>query len=160
MSNSSSKIGRWIAAGLAMVVLAAVFYNLVVDNMPKGEVRQVASYVPWDKEALAIAETIPVQNGGRIKPLSTLAGFTMLSLHGARSMKIEGADGTKYTITPTAWLMDTLFRPHLSANLPTFRIDNSAVLEAIGVKPRGKRDRYSYADIEPAREKLTELTRT
>jgi ABC-type transport system involved in cytochrome c biogenesis permease subunit len=160
MSNSSSKTGRWIAAGLAMVVLASVFYNLVVDNMPKGEVRQVAGYVPWDKEALVIAETIPVQNGGRIKPVSTLAGFTMLSLHGARSMKIEGSDGKKYTIKPTAWLMDTLFRPHLSANLPTFRIDNSAVLEAIGVKPRGKRDRYSYADIEPARGKLTELTRT
>jgi ABC-type transport system involved in cytochrome c biogenesis permease subunit len=34
------------------------------------------------------------------------------------------------------------------------------VLEAIGVKPRGKRDRYSYSDIEPARQKLIELAKS
>ncbi len=160
MSNSSSKIGRWIAAVLAVLVLGAVFYNVVVDNMPKGEVRQVEGYSAWEKETLKVAETVPVQNGGRIKPLSTFAGFTMLGLHGARSMKIEGSDGKKFTIKPTAWLMDSLFRPQLAIKLPTFRIDNSSVLEAIGLKPRGKRDRYSYADIEPARQKLIELAKT
>ena len=157
MSNSSSKVGRWIAAGLALIVLGAVFYNLVVDNMPKGEVRQVEGYTPWEKETLKVAETLPIQNGGRIKPLSTFAGFTMLGLHGARSMKVEGVGGKTYKIAPTAWLMDSLFRPQLAIKLPTFRIDNSSVLEAIGVKTRGKRDRYSYADIGPGREKLIEL---
>jgi ABC-type transport system involved in cytochrome c biogenesis permease subunit len=160
MSNSSSKIGRWIAAGLAMLLLVAVFSNVVVDNMPKGEVRKVEGYTPWAAETLGIAETIPVQNGGRIKPLSTFAGFTMLGLHGARSMKVEGADGKEFKIKPTAWLMDTLFRPQLAVHLPTFRIDNSSVLEAIGVKTRGKRDRYSYADIEPGRQKLVDLAKT
>jgi ABC-type transport system involved in cytochrome c biogenesis permease subunit len=157
MSNSSSKIGRWIAAILAMAMLAFVLSNVVVDNMPKGEVRKVEGYTPWPDETLEIAETIPLQNGGRIKPFSTYAGFTMLGLHGARSMKVECADGKEYRIKPTAWLMDTLFRPELAVNLPTFRIDNSSVLEAIGVKTRGKRDRYSYADIEPGRAKLVEL---
>ncbi len=126
-----------------MLVLVGVFYNLVVDNMPKGEVRQVEGYTSWEKETLKVAETIPIQNGGRIKPLSTFAGFTMLGLHGARSMKIEGTAGKKVSINPTAWLMDTLFRPQLAIKLPTFRIDNSAVLEAISVQTRGKRDRYS-----------------
>ncbi|RYD41093.1 MAG: hypothetical protein EOP85_13225, partial [Verrucomicrobiaceae bacterium] len=93
MSDSKFKIGRWIAAGLATLLLIAVFYNVVKDNMPKGEVRTVENYTPWEKEVLEVAETIPVQNGGRIKPLSTYAGFTMLGLHGARSMKIEGKDG-------------------------------------------------------------------
>jgi ABC-type transport system involved in cytochrome c biogenesis permease subunit len=157
MSDSSSKTGRWIAAILAMAMLAFVLSNVVVDNMPKGEVRKVEGYTAWPDETLEIAETIPLQNGGRIKPLSTYAGFTMLGLHGARSMKIEGADGKEFKIKPTAWLMDTLFRPQLAVNLPTFRIDNSSVLEAIGVKTRGKRDRYSYADIEPGRAKLVEL---
>lgn len=159
MSNSSPKTGRWIAAGLAMLVLVAVFYNLVVDNMPKGEVRQVEGYTAWETETLKIAETIPVQNGGRIKPLASYGGFTMLGLHGARSMKIMGLDNKPITITPTAWLLDTLFRPQLATKLPTFRIDNSAVLEAIGVTPRGKRDRYSYSDIEPGREKLVDLAK-
>lgn len=160
MSNSSSKAGRWIAAALATLLLVAVFYNLVKDNMPKGEVRQIDGYTPWSEEALKIAETLPVQNGGRIKPLSTFAGFTMLGLHGARSMKIEADGGKEIKIKPTAWLMDSLFRPQLAIKLPTFRIDNSAVLEAIGVKPRGKRDRYSYEDIEPGREKLVELAQS
>ena len=160
MSNSSSKIGRWIAAVLATLLLVAVAYQMVKDNMPKGDVRQVEGYIPWEKETLKVAETIPVQNGGRIKPLSTYAGFTMLGLHGARSMKIEGTGGKTYKIAPTAWLMDSLFRPQLAIKLPTFRIENSDVLEAIGVKSRGKRDRYSYSDIEPGREKLIELAKT
>ncbi len=160
MSDSSSKIGRWIAAGLATAMLVVVFSNLLADNMPKGEVRKVEGYQPWPAETLEIAETIPLQNGGRTKPLSTFAGFTMLGLHGARSMKVEGTDGKEFKIKPTAWLMDTLFRPQLAVNLPTFRIDNSSVLEAIGVKTRGKRDRYSYADIEPGREKLVELAKS
>ncbi len=101
MSNSSSKIGRWIAAGLAMLLLVSVFSNVVVDNMPKGEVRKVEGYTPWPEETLKIAETIPLQNGGRIKPLSTFAGFTMLGLHGARSMKVEGAAGKEFKIKPT-----------------------------------------------------------
>ena len=160
MSKSSSKVGRWIAAALALLVIVVIFTNLVIDNMPKGEVRQIESYTPWSEETLKIAETLPVQNGGRIKPLSTLAGFTMLGLHGARSMEVEGAGGKTLKIKPTAWLMDSLFRPQLAIQLPTFRIDNSAVLEAIGVKPRSKRDRYSYSDIEPGREKLVDLAKT
>jgi hypothetical protein len=81
----------------------------------------------------------------------------MLSLHGARSMKIEGDGGAEFRIRPTEWMLDALFRPRLAIQQPTFRMDNSAALEAIGVKPRGRRDRYSYADIEPGREKLGEL---
>jgi ABC-type transport system involved in cytochrome c biogenesis permease subunit len=160
MSNSSSKTGRWIAAGLAMLLLVSVFYNVVKDNTPKGDYREIKGYTPWPEETLKVAETLPIQNGGRIKPFSTFAGFTMLGLHGARSMKVTDEGGKEFKIKPTAWLMDTLFRPQLAIKLPTFRIDNSSVLEAIGVKPRGKRDRYSYEDIEPGREKLVELAKS
>jgi ABC-type transport system involved in cytochrome c biogenesis permease subunit len=177
MSNSSSKIGRWIAAGLALALLLAVFANVVVDNMPQGEARQIEGYAAWPDETLKIAESIPLQDGGRVKPLSAYAGFTMLGLHGARSMEIEGAPVKLSTmdrlirkmrgqnektviLKPTAWLLDTLFRPQLAVNLPTFRIDNSAVIEAIGLKTRGKRDRYSYADIIPARAKLLKIAQS
>ena len=160
MTHTKFRAGRWIAACLAALGLAAVFYNLVMDNMPKGDVRKVEGYTPWSAETLTAAETLPVQDGGRIKPLATYAGFTMLGLHGARSMKIEGSDGKEIRIKPMAWMLDALFRPQLAIHQPTFRIDNSAALEAIGVKTRGKRDRYSYADIEPGREKLAELTKT
>jgi ABC-type transport system involved in cytochrome c biogenesis permease subunit len=84
----------------------------------------------------------------------------MLGIHGARSMKIEGAGGRTYTIGPAEWLFDALFRPQYAIEQPTFRVDNSSALEAIGVKTRGKRDRYSYTDIEPGRTKLGELAKS
>ncbi|MGA0845074.1 MAG: cytochrome c biogenesis protein [Luteolibacter sp.] len=160
MSQPRPAIGRWIAAILAAAGLATVFYQLLMDNMPKGEVRTVDSYSAWEDETLGIAAALPVQDGGRIKPFSTYAGFTMLRLHGARSMKIANEDGVEFKITPTEWLLDLLFRPQFSVRQPSFRIDNSSAIEAIGIEPRGKRDRYSYADIAPGREKLGELAQT
>ncbi|MBC8126890.1 MAG: cytochrome c biogenesis protein CcsA [Gloeobacteraceae cyanobacterium ES-bin-144] len=160
MSNSSFPAGRWIAAVLAALALAAVFYNLVIDNMPKGDVRNVPHYTPWDAETIRLAETLPIQDGGRIKPLSTYAGFAMLSLHGARSMKIAGESGKTLKIKPTEWMLDALFRPQIAADQPTFRVDNSSALEAIGVKTRGKRDRYSYSDIQSGRNKLGVLAQS
>jgi ABC-type transport system involved in cytochrome c biogenesis permease subunit len=159
MSDSSSKIGRWIAAVLALLLLTAVFYNVVKDNMPQDEARTVAGYTAWDPKTIEVAESIPVQDGGRIKPLSTYAAFSMLSLHGARSMEIQDERGVKYKIKPTAWMLDTLFRPQFAVKLPTFRIDNSSIIEAAGLKTGDKRDRYSYDDIEPGREKLIELAK-
>lgn len=160
MDKDASKIGRWVAAILAFILLVAVFTNVVIDNTPKGDARPVSDYTPWEEETLRVAEKIPVQDGGRIKPFSTYAGFTMLALRGDRSMKIEGKDGEVYNIKPTEWLMDTLFRPHYAVKMPTFRVENSSVLSAIGVEPRGKRDRYSYSDLEPGREKLVELAKS
>jgi ABC-type transport system involved in cytochrome c biogenesis permease subunit len=174
MSNTSSHFGRWIAAGLAALLLLAVFGAFLMDVMPKGEARKVEGYKPWPAETIRVMEALPVQDGGRIKPLSAFAGFKMYGLHGQRSMAIEGEpqkfspfarfirklrgkNDRSVTLKPTAWMMDALFRPAMSIEQPTFRIDNSAVLEAIGVKPRGKRDRYSYAEIEPGRAKLGEL---
>ena len=75
-------------------------------------------------------------------------------------MKVEGKGGKVFKIKPTEWLMDTLFRPELAIDLPTFRVDNSQVLEAIGVETKGRRDRYSYAEIEPGRTKLIELAQS
>ncbi len=160
MTATRPSTGRWIAAVLAAAGLATVFYNLLMDNMPKGEVREVENYTPWSAETLRTAAPLPIQDGGRIKPLSTYAGFTMLRLHGARSMKIEDGKGKEYKLKPTEWLLDILFRPQLAIHQPTFRIDNSAAIEAIGIEPRGKRDRYSYADLSAGREKLGELAQT
>ncbi len=160
MKTNHSSIGRWVAAALALGVLGVIFFNLIKDVMPKGEVRKVADYQPWSAETVRVAEAIPVQDGGRVKPLSTYAGFTMLGLHGARSMEIADKSGTEFKISPTEWLLDTLYRPQLAVQMPTFRIDNSAVLEAIGVKPKGKRDRYSYSDLQSGRPKLLELAKT
>jgi ABC-type transport system involved in cytochrome c biogenesis permease subunit len=157
MNQPPSTIGRKIAAALAIVGLLGLFSSLVVSSMPKGKPRQIEGYRPWSAETLTAAETLPIQDGGRIKPLATYAGFSMLATHGSRGMKVAGSDGKPVKLSPTAWLLDTLFRPQLAVQHPTFRLDNSAVLEAIGVKATHKRDRYSYQDIESGLEKLWEL---
>lgn len=157
MSEKKATTGRWIAAGLAFGAVILVLLQVAKDNRPKGEVRELPAYVPWSDETVRLFETLPVQEGGRIKPLSSQAGFTMMSLHQARSMEIKGKSGKKITISPTEWMMDSIFRPKLAVDLPTFGIDNSEILSNAGIKIRGKRDRYSYADIEEGREKIIEL---
>ena len=160
MQHKNPVWGKWVVAALAAGALAVVFVNMLIDNRPKGDPQKVEGYVPWEKESLKLVESLPLQDGGRIKPFSTYAGFKMLQLHGARSMKVEGKGGEEFKIKPTEWLMDTLFRPELAVNLPTFRVDNSQVLEAISVETKGRRDRYSYAEIEPGIVKLIELAQS
>jgi ABC-type transport system involved in cytochrome c biogenesis permease subunit len=159
MTPPSSTLGRKLAAAFAIAGLLVLFGSLVVTSMPTGKPRQIDNYHAWSKETLGVAETLPIQDGGRIKPLATFAGFNLLASHGSRSMTVAGSDGKPVKLTPTAWLLDTLFRPQFAVQHPTFRIDNSAVLEAIGVKAGHKRDRYSYRDIGPGLEKLRELAK-
>ncbi|QTN31843.1 cytochrome c biogenesis protein CcsA [Akkermansiaceae bacterium] len=160
MKDKGSIWGRWVVAVLALGALGLVFVNMLIDNMPKGEAQKVEGYEPWEKATVEAVEALPVQDGGRIKPLSTFAGFRMLQLHGARSMKVQGKGGEVFRLKPTEWMMDTLFRPQLAVDLPTFRVDNSEVLKAIGVEAKGRRDRYSYSEISPGLGKLIELAQS
>lgn len=158
--KAKSKTGSWVFATLAAIGLVAALLNLFIDNMPKGDAQKVEGYKPWDKETVELVTGLPVQDGGRVKPFSTFAGFKMLGLHGARSMKLQDEAGVVYKIKPTEWLMDTVFRPHMAIKMPTFRIDNSKVLEAIDVEQKGRRDRYSYEEIVSGRAKLIELAQS
>lgn len=160
MFEKKSKIGRWIAAAIALGGMLVVLLQVARDNTAKGEVRKIEGYRPWSEETVKIMETLPVQDGGRIKPFTTKAGFMMLGIHGARSMKVEGADGKVHKLKPTEWMMDSIFRPQLAVHLPTFRVDNSDVLTNAGLEIRGRRDRYSYSDIEAGREKIIELAKS
>lgn len=162
-----SLTGRWIAFGVVILALVAVLGLLAKDMTPENTLRKIDGYSKWSKETIGVAETLPVQDGGRVKPFSTYAGFTMLRLYGSRSMKFEvpNPDAGKakekpfvtVTLKPTDWLLDCLFRPHLAVDFPTFRIDNSAVVQAVGLEGGSKRDRYSYRDLEAARDKLMDL---
>ncbi|HPJ99645.1 MAG TPA: hypothetical protein PKW60_09190, partial [Candidatus Hydrogenedentes bacterium] len=41
----------------------------------------------WDREALELFGALPVQEGGRIKPMATFAAFKLLKLRGIRSWR-------------------------------------------------------------------------
>ncbi len=101
----------------------------------------------WDDETLELFATLPVQDGGRVKPMSTLAGFKLLKMNGKRSL--ETPSGEK--LGATAWLLDCLFFPEQARTYQSFLVQNGQVLTAIGLEPKHRRDRYSYDDLAPGR---------
>lgn len=108
----------------------------------------------WDDETLEAFASVPVQDGGRIKPLGTLASVKLLKLNGKRYYKPE--DGK--TLTPLEWMLDCIFFPAVAEDYDCFRVSDSEVVTAIGATAHVKRqDYYTYRELEPARAKLFEL---
>jgi len=144
--KSFNRAARWTGFGLAIVapILIAVTTNR--EGYKKREYYEVEEYQKWSEEVVEIAKRIPVQDGGRMKPLETRAGFLMLKLHGARKMKIKSGK-EKISIGPTEWLLDVLFRPELAKKMPTFRVDDSDLLKTAGIKVKDRRDRYSFNEL-------------
>lgn len=105
----------------------------------------------WDREVIRLAETLPIQSEGRIKPLSTYARFMLMRLSGKTS--VRGVDGKR--LSPTEWLLLCLFYPEKAQDCPVFIVHDQAVLENVGLPGHGKkRDRYSYRELLPARATL------
>ena len=186
-----SKIGRWIAfflvlsvlGGIGMLTLRKNSKNAFSSEVP----REMESYEVWQDEVIEISRNMAVQDGGRVKPFSTWAGFTALKLRGTRSMKIL-VEGEEVKLEPEDIMLDCLFRPELAKELAIFRIDNSNILtglvdhgESLEVphapsigddfisaieeikNSKDRRDRYSYnelADIVPVLLATAEQMRT
>lgn len=124
----------------------------------------------WDAQTLELFGSLPVQEGGRIKPMSTVAAFKLLKLRGKRSWRGPERPGDSRVqralmgvshpeLGPVEWLMDTLFYPRAAAAYPVFLVQSDELADAIGVPHQGKRkrDRYSYLELLPGRDKLYQL---
>ena len=172
-SKRRSKIGRWVAFVLVVLLLASYGLYTIRVNVSSDELLEVNTYQEWEQEVVDGSRDIALQDGGRIKPFSTWAGFAMLKLHGARSMKFK-VNGQKVKIGPEQFMLDCLFRPDLARQLPVFRVDDSQVISSLAtgdlpeevqrlsgidsatknevirkaVEGKGRRDRYSYAELE------------
>ncbi|MFP4500325.1 MAG: cytochrome c biogenesis protein [Candidatus Hydrogenedentota bacterium] len=108
----------------------------------------------WDTEVLDTFARLPVQEGGRVKPLDTLAQFTLLSLNGKRAVETPGGEERDHL----QWMLDCLFFPEIARTYPNFVVNSYEAIEAIGVaQHEKKRDRYSYAELAAGRDKLMEL---
>ncbi len=121
-----------------------------------------SSYTEWDKETVDLFASLPVQDGGRIKPMDSIARFAMFRMHQVRGMSFvlkdsKSGETQKIKLTPAEWLMDVFFRTEQAKAYPTFRINDSDVAIALGIKPKKKRDKYSYNELVPGRSKLSEL---
>jgi len=116
---------------------------------------QTDAPVRWDKQTLKSFSTIPIQDAGRIKPLSTFADFKLIQFNGKRSCK----DATGRKITAMEWLLTCFFFQEEAKAFKVFRVDNAAVLDLVGIAHIKKRDSYSFQEISQAEEKLLNKTK-
>ncbi len=101
----------------------------------------------WTPAVVEQLATLPVQEGGRVKPLSALAAHTIYSVHGRRDLKLDldGDGSADVTLTPTEWLLDVFCEPATADRYPLFRIENVEVLDAIGIAHEGgQRFNFEY----------------
>jgi ABC-type transport system involved in cytochrome c biogenesis permease subunit len=85
---------------------------------------------------------LPVQVGGRIKPLDSVARNTLLVLAGRQ--KVVTLEGT--TLSPIEWFMDLTMRPELADDYPVFKIEFPDDLGFAGLAKQGQRY-YSFNDL-------------
>jgi len=139
--------------GAAWLLLSAGLLTGCSSRPYDGPEAVVQRSEAWDPETVDLAGTIPVQEGGRIKPLDTLAGFRLLKWNGKR--KLVTPTGEK--LERTEWLLDVLLFPEQARYYRHFLVRDSAAITAIGLKPERefkKSDRWSYEELLPARDEL------
>lgn len=108
----------------------------------------------YTQEMLDLAGSLPVQESGRIKPLSTVAGFRLLKMNGKRSLKVEGL-APEDELDSMGWLLDVMLFPGQAGHYPCFRIDDWDLVTSIGVDAKKKRRAwFSYEELAAGREAL------
>ncbi len=149
-----NKKTRWcvfciLLLGIAAIAVVAIRGSLVPRTVPK-----VASYEPWSPELVELVEAMPVQEGGRLKPFSTWSMFRLYSIHSKRKIKIE-VEGEKVTISPTEWMLDCIFRHEVADSLPSFRVEDSQIAEALSIQTGTFRDRHGVEVYKKKRDLYT-----
>ncbi|MEN8784206.1 MAG: cytochrome c biogenesis protein CcsA [Akkermansiaceae bacterium] len=141
-----SRALRWVLVIFFLIIEFALIAYAIRGAIPPSDVREVSGYSPWSEEVIKVAEAIPVQEGGRIKPFRTYARFKMMSFHGSLTMKVKEG-GKIHKIGPVAWMLDCMFRPDLADKLPVFLLDDTEILKPFGIEVKDRRARLSFADL-------------
>ena len=87
---------------------------------------------------------LPILEGGRVKPLDSLARNSLLLIHSRQGFRHEGR-----TVGPDEWILDLMFRPQVADTQPIFVIDDPEVISLIGGKQTKNRNYFSFADMAP-----------
>ena len=110
-----------------------------------------SSKVDSDFDLAAFAE-LPVQVGGRIKPLDSVARNTLLIL--SARQKVVTDEGV--TLSPIEWFLDLTMRPERADTYPVFKIEFPDDLGLVGLAEQGQRY-YSFNELLPYSEELSRL---
>ena len=110
-----------------------------------------SSKVDSDFDLAAFAE-LPVQVGGRIKPLDSVARNTLLIL--SARQKVVTDEGV--TLSPIEWFLDLTMRPERADTYPVFKIEFPDDLGLSDLAEQGQRY-YSFNELLPFSEELSRL---
>lgn len=98
-----------------------------------------------DVEGLAAFARLPVLEGGRVKPLDTVARTSLMILHGRQTLRLPG----EKPLPPDRWLAEVFFNAPLADSRPVFAINNPEVLALFGFEQQGRKY-FSFAELEPS----------
>jgi len=122
-------------------VVAAVVVGLVVVTRPP------AMRDGFDLDGFG---RVAILEGGRVKPIDSLARNSLLMINGKQSVILRDDAGKFVRFVPaTEWLADALFRPEVADKYPAFYIDDEDVLGVLGLTHNKDRAAYSFAQILP-----------
>ncbi|NWJ42533.1 MAG: cytochrome c biogenesis protein CcsA [Geothrix sp.] len=85
---------------------------------------------------------LPILEGGRVKPLDSLARNSLLVIHSRQGFRHDGR-----MVGPDEWILDVLFRPQVADQQAIFVIDDPEVISLIGAKQTKNRNYFSFADL-------------
>jgi ABC-type transport system involved in cytochrome c biogenesis permease subunit len=92
-------------------------------------------------DALAPLRSLPVQDGGRVKPLDTFARESARRVTGARAFGAESVSG----LDPVEWVVAMMADPERWKDAPIVRVAHADVRQKAAL-PAGK-DRYSFREL-------------
>ncbi len=92
--------------------------------------------------------SLPVLEGGRVKPLDSVSRNALLMLRGKQSARLDGR-----TVSHDEWLLEVLFRPQEADKMQSFVIDDPEVLGILGLEQTADRY-YAFATMLPKIEEL------
>ncbi|GLH71983.1 hypothetical protein GETHLI_04850 [Geothrix limicola] len=85
---------------------------------------------------------LPILEGGRVKPLDSLARNSLLVIHSRQGFRHQGR-----MVGPDEWILDVMFRPQVADQQAIFVIDDPDVIGLIGAQQKQNRNYFSFADL-------------
>ncbi|MDE3032151.1 MAG: cytochrome c biogenesis protein CcsA [Acidobacteriota bacterium] len=133
-----AKLFPWLAAALALATVAAAM-------LPSGKVRGFA---------IGRFASLPVLEGGRVKPLDSVARNSLLVIRSQQEFRYQG-----HTVSADEWLLDLMFRPTVADQQPVFVINDPDVLGLIGLKQTSNRY-FTFNDLGPHLQEIQDQAQT
>lgn len=93
---------------------------------------------------------LPVQTGGRVMPLDSVAMNSLRIISGRATVRTDDE-----RLSAIEWLLLAVFVPQEADTLPIFRIDNAEVLGMLGIRQEDQKY-FAYRDLATQREVIGE----